>query len=223
MNLESEEEINEFRRKIIKWGKENFRSFPWRETKDPYKILVSEIMLHRTRAEQVVSVYETFLKRYPNVYSLSRANYCELEEILAPLGLRWRILNLKKAAKFIVENYAGKIPDRKDLLLRLPGVSGYIAGAVLCFAYGKPEPLLDTNTVRILGRVFDIEIKDSSRRSKKFQQLMEHIIDKKNPRIFNYALLDLGALICVKKHEPQCRKCPVRDHCRYYFKKVTIK
>lgn len=159
MNLESEEEINEFRRKIIKWGKENFRSFPWRETKDPYKILVSEIMLHRTRAEQVVSVYEIFLKRYPNVYSLSRANYCELEEILAPLGLRWRILNLKKAAKFIVENYAGKIPDRKDLLLRLPGVSGYIAGAVLCFAYGKPEPLLDTNTVRILGRVFDIEIK----------------------------------------------------------------
>ena len=213
-------ELAELRRKLIEWGRANFREFPWRNTRDPYKILISEVMLHRTRAEQVVPVYDKFLRKYPDVHKLASADISEVEEVLAPLGLRWRIQKLHQTARIITEKYAGRVPDEKDLLLKLPGISEYIASAVMCFAYGKPEPLLDTNTVRILGRMFDVDVRDSSRRSRKFQELMRLLIDRRNPREFNYALLDLAATLCIKRGRPRCSECPLGDYCKYRLKNI---
>lgn len=116
------------RKKLIEWGKRNFREFPWRFTTDPYRILVSEILLHRTRAEQVVPFYIKLIRRYPTVTSLARAKLSDLEALLHPLGLRWRIEKMLLMAREIVERYGGLVPDRKEDLLSLPGVSDYIAG-----------------------------------------------------------------------------------------------
>lgn len=205
------------RRRLIEWGRQNFRNFPWRFTTDPYFILISEILLHRTRAEQVVPFYLELIKRYPTVVTLANAKLSDLKMLLYPLGLRWRVEKMHLMAKEIVKRYSGKIPYEKKKLLALPGISQYIAGAVLCFAYGKPEPLLDTNTVRVIGRLFGLSVTDSSRRSKKFEKLMYAFLDKDNPREFNYALLDLAAIICLKKTLPRCSICPLKEFCKYFI------
>jgi len=205
------------RKRLIAWGQQNFRKFPWRLTTDPYHILVSEILLHRTRAEQVVPFYLELIRRYPTVTSLAKAKLSDLEELLYPLGLRWRVEKMHLMAREIAERYGGIVPDKREDLLSLPGVSHYIAGAVLCFAYGKPEPLLDTNTVRVTGRLFGIPVTDSSRRSKRFRELMREFLDEDNPREFNYALLDLAAIVCLKKSLPRCSVCPLKEFCRYFM------
>jgi len=214
LNL-NEKELITFRKKIIKWGKKNFREYPWRKTKDPYKILISEIMLHRTKADQVVPVYNRFLLKFPNIYDLARAEINEIEKIFKKLGLGWRIEKLSQTARIIVNQHCGVIPHDKKSLLELPGVGDYIASAVSCFAFSKPEPLLDTNTVRIVGRIFNLDITESSRRNKEYCELMKNLIDKKKPRRFNFALLDLGAILCLKRGEPRCLECPLKTFCSY--------
>lgn len=207
-------EISRFRHLLIKWGKENFRDFPWRKTRNPYNVLVAEILLHRTRADQVVPLYNEFLKKFPTIEALADASEDDVTELLHPLGLRWRAKLLHKIAKAIVRQYDGRIPSESAELELLPGVSHYIASAVRCFAFGYPEVLLDTNTVRILGRLFGKRVTDGSRRSRKFRELYKSIIDQKHPREFNYAMLDLGALLCTPS-SPKSDKCPVKDMCRY--------
>jgi A/G-specific adenine glycosylase len=203
------------RRSIIEWGNANFRDFPWRMTGDPYHILMSEVMLHRTQARQVVPVYEQFIQAYPDMRALSKATKEELKEMLYSLGLHWRIDLIYEMANELIDQYGGIIPRSKKDLLTLPGISEYIAGAVRCFAWNLPEPLLDTNTVRVTGRLFNLEIKDSSRRSHRFRELNAALIDPEQPRAYNYALLDLADQICMKKRPPECPVCPVRQYCAY--------
>ncbi len=211
--------VHEFRKRIIEWGKRNIIEYPWRKTRNPYRILIAEMLLHRTRSEQVVPLYMKFLERFPSIEHLSRADYEEVEKILRPAGLRWRIRQIYRMAQVIAERYGYRIPEDYDDLKSLPGVSDYIASAVRCFAFEYPEPILDTNTVRIAGRVFGLRISDSSRRSKKFRKIMEIVLDKENPKLFNYSLIDFGKLVC-RAREPLCRKCPVMHICEYAIKMI---
>lgn len=195
------------------WQKQHLRPFPWRLTENPYHILVAEVMLHRTQAVQVVPVFKRFIEHYPDVRTLARAGREELRRILFPLGLRWRNEMMKRMAEELMNRFRGTIPRDKDELISLPGVSEYIASAVRCFAWNLPEPLIDTNTVRITGRLYGLEIKDSSRRNRQYKELISNLVNPNKPKEYNYALLDLAEGICMKKRQPDCQVCPVSNFC----------
>ncbi len=211
----------DFAKNLLEWWKNNQRDFPWRRTRNPYKILVSEILLHRTRANQVTPLYIEFLERFPTMAALSRANVENVKRTLHSLGLSWRTELLHKMAIQIIKKHGSKIPSRREELEALPGVGHYIASAVRCFSYGYPEILLDTNTVRILSRIFGIEKTDSSRRSKQFREIYESLIDQEHPRNFNYAMIDLGALVC-RPRKPVCHTCPLAKFCMYRLSQKTF-
>ncbi|WP_299030010.1 hypothetical protein [uncultured Thermanaerothrix sp.] len=208
------DDLAEIRRLLLSWWERNQRSFPWRETRNPWHILLAEVLLHRTRADQVVPVYRIMVEKFPDPDALMRSPAGELESIVHPLGLRWRVPLLREMARQIVQRYGGKIPEEKEALRSLAGVSDYIAGAVRCFASGLPEPLLDTNTVRVLGRIRGWPISDGSRRSRHFHRLMQEFVDCADPRSAVLALLDLAALVC-RPRNPECGKCPLRDLCQF--------
>jgi len=205
-------ERSDLAKNLLEWWRKNKRIFPWRETRNIYQILVGEILLHRTKANQVVPVYDRFLNKFPTIVELANASFVEVRETVCSLGLLWRTKALHEMAQKIVANYEGKIPFEREKLESLPGISHYIASAVRCFGFGYSEILLDTNTVRIVGRVFGVKVSDSSRRSRTFQRFYESILDKKSPRAFNYSMLDLGALVCLPS-EPLCNVCPISQDC----------
>ncbi len=216
MFVESDDHIVDagaFQRAVIEWGRDHFRPFSWRLTKDPYCILMAEAMLHRTQALQVAPVYERFIQSYPDLFTLAKATKKDLHNALYSLGLRWRIDLIYKMVTELMERFGGQIPGEKADLLSLPGVSDYVASATRCFAWNFPEPLVDTNTVRIAGRLFGLESKDSSRRNRRFRELIAALVEPDNPRAYNYALLDLADQICIKKGQPECQVCPVKQCC----------
>lgn len=202
------DKIRLFRETLLEWARNNLINYPWRKKRNPYRVLIAEILLHRTRAEQIIAPYTSLLAECPDMYSLARTDIRKLHDLLGSLGLRWRVDLLHAMAQDIVGKLDGNIPEDKESLMKLPGVSHYIASAVRCFAYGYPDPILDTNTLRVVGRVFGVAITDSSRRSKKMMEFMETIIDKEEPDLFNYGLLDFGKMICMKR-KPACEKCPM--------------
>lgn len=208
-------DANQIRKALISWGRDNFRAFSWRTTRDPYRILLSEIMLHRTQATQVVPVYEQFVQTYPDFPSMAQASKSELHNVLYSLGLRWRIDMVYEMGREIMSHFDGKIPVTKEDLISLSGVSEYVAGAVRVFSWNLPEALADTNTIRIIGRLFGLKIKDSSRRNRQFRNLLSALLDLENPRHYNYALLDLADKVCMKKQEPACEQCPLKSWCLY--------
>ena len=211
--LDHESTLGQFRKNLLTWGKLNFQPLPWRLTHDPYAILMAEIMLHRTQVKQVVPIYIEFLKKYPDITLIHDASEDSVKESLASLGLHWRISLIKEMSDEICNRFKTMIPHEKDLLMSLPGINDYIASALRCFAWNYPDPIIDTNTVRIVGRLFGLETKDSSRRNQGIRILISKLIDPKDPANFNYALLDLAHLVCHKKVEPECAICPVRPYC----------
>lgn len=209
------EELTALQQALLTWGRLHFRSFPWRGTDNPYHILLAEVFLHRTQVHQAERVYRQVIEQYPRPIDLLSAPRQEVLSHLYSLGLRWRIDLLLDMVQEIQEKYHGEVPRERTALLSLPGVSAYIAGAVRCFAWNEPEVLLDTNTVRITGRLLGWEVKDSSRRSRRFRQALETLLDRENPRAFNYALLDLAHLVCLKKQQPRCAECPLKHYCAF--------
>jgi A/G-specific adenine glycosylase len=209
------DKLRSFQKDLAIWGNQNFRSFPWRLNNDPYAILMAELMLHRTQVAQVVPVFQRFIGQYPTISALITAEMEGVRTILSPLGLSWRIELIVEMVKRIEGEFASQIPGEKKDLLSLPGVSEYIAGAVRCFAWNFPEPLIDTNTTRIAGRLFGLQTKDSSRRNSMFRGLISSILDVQEPRRHNYALLDLAHLVCLKKNAPLCDQCPVVKYCHF--------
>lgn len=214
--------LQDFREKLLAWGKNNFREFPWRYTSDPYHILMAEVMLHRTNALQVLPVYERFLKLYPDLAALFRATEEELYEVFYSLGLRWRVKLIYEMVIELMDRFDGRIPSEKEDLLSLPGVSCYIASAVCCFAWKQPQAIIDTNTVRIVSRVFGLTIKDSLRRNRRFKDLLNALVEPSQPEAYNYSLLDLANKICFKVQQPNCFGCPVLDHCQYGMTKSEV-
>lgn len=140
-----------FQQQLLAWGLRHGRAFPWRSTSDPYRLLIAEMMLRRTQARQVAPVYEDFVRQYPTSQVLASAAEAEVERLLRPLGLPWRIPAFRQMAQRIVTEYGGNVPHDRAALLSLPGVGEYVADAVRCFAYNEPVALLDTNTVRVAG------------------------------------------------------------------------
>ncbi len=197
------------------WILSGQRDFPWRETNDPFKVLIAEILLHRTKAEQIVPLYQPFLNQYPDVHSIAKSSPDELAKLLRSAGLHWRWKLLHSMAVNIEVKFNGQIPRSFEELTSLPGVSHYIASAVRCFAFGYPDVLLDTNTVRVAGRLLQLPITDSSRRSKLFREVLENFIDSKHPREFNFAVIDFAALIC-KSTTPLHQECCINRYCSYY-------
>ncbi|MHB8119102.1 MAG: HhH-GPD family protein [Methanothrix sp.] len=176
---------------------------------------MAELMLHRTQAKQVIPIYEKFIKLYPNINSLAHASKADLNELLHPLGLFWRVKLVYALGVDLIIRFNGQVPKQKEYLLLLPGISDYIAGAVRCFAWNLPEPIIDTNIIRIIGRIFGLKITDSSRRNSQMINLIKKLVDPVSPRTYNYALLDLASEVCLKRRPPLCSECPIREHCAY--------
>jgi A/G-specific adenine glycosylase len=214
-------QVTFIRHKLRGWWLTNRRRFDWRETRDPYRILIAELMLHRTRAAQVLPVYRRFIQLYPSFRKASAARPDQIETMLAPLGLRWRSTLVQELITVIRTRMHGKVPQSREELQSLPGVSNYIAGAVLCFSRNEPELLLDTNIVRVVGRLTGTPVTDGSRRSGRFRDLLRPLIPEESPREFYFALIDLGALLCKPKN-PECRICPLNVGCNYWVDASAI-
>ena len=172
-------------------------------------------MLHRTRADQVEPVYEFFIKKYPDFKSIANSDQEDIIKDLYTLGLNWRSSQLYKMAKEIQEKYDGIIPKDLDKLIQLPGVGPYISSAIMCFVHDENIAVLDTNIVRVIGRIFGMKIRDSSRKSKEFKLIMTDLISHGEPRKFTLSLIDFAALIC-KSSKPRCDICLLRDICTHY-------
>ena len=165
----NDDRAKRFRLAINAWGRRNVRSFPWRTTSNPYHLLLAEMMLRRTNAKQVSPVFVETIRRFPDVDSLSRASAKHLREVLRPLGLAWRAENIRRMAKVLSAEFNLRIPKTYDELRQLPGVGDYVASAVCSFAYNKPLPIIDSNTVRVVGRYFGFRTNPDSRRSRRLR------------------------------------------------------
>ena len=211
----SEVPIEQLHTDLLHWWNTNSRNFPWRDTRNPFHILISEIMLRRTRAEQVVPVYVEFVSKYPDPQSLKNADAKEIETLLYSLGLAWRVPAFQQIANHLCQKFDGRVPTQYSDLLSLPGVGDYVASAVCCFAFDQPIMIVDTNTVRVIGRIYGTKTHAESRRDKRVRELVKTTLNSKNPRKHNYALLDLAAKVCLP-HKPQCNKCPLSNYCAYH-------
>jgi A/G-specific adenine glycosylase len=211
-------EINAFRELILEWHKTKNRNyFFWRRTRNPYHILIAETMLQKTTANQVQSLIKTFLSKFPSIEDLANASVEDIEAVITPLGMEHkRAVNYKKMAEIIKKKYGGNVPSSEEELLSLPGVGRYIANSVLCFAFGKDVPILDTNVLRVLERVFGVKSdKARARTDKRMWNIVKVIIPPGMARQINLALLDFGALVCTAK-KPKHFLCPVSHICNYY-------
>lgn len=213
--LPSVEDIRLFRGKVIRWFNKNKRNYPWRETRDPFKVLIAEMMLRRTKADQVKAVYDRLFAEYPDVETMAKAGNKELEQILYPLGLKWRTPAFGLVAREVKEKYQCKIPEAREELTTLPGVGEYVAGAVLSIAYGKEEWIVDSNIVRLFRRYFGIKTSKEGRRDKHVVEIAKAYVSGKDPRKANLALLDFAALVCLPG-DPGCIQCPVSAACHYH-------
>jgi len=211
------EDIRLFRSKIISWFNENKRTYPWRETHDPFKVLIAEMMLRRTKADQVKAVYDRLFTKYPDVETMAKAENEELEQILYPLGLKWRTPAFGLVAREVQAKYQCKIPEAREELTTLPGVGEYVAGAVLSVAYGQKEWIVDSNIVRLFKRYFGIKTSKEGRRDKHVIELAKAYVSGKDPRKANLALLDFAALICLPRN-PKCTLCPLSGTCHHKSK-----
>lgn len=214
-----QEKVESFVRALLTWAKNNTRDFPWRRTKDAYRILVAEIMLQRTRAEQVVPVYERFVEKYPDPHSLSKAPVSELRSEILSLGLEKRAHGLKKLAEQLVEEYMGEIPNSRDKLVKLHWIGNYIANAILCHSFGVDVPTVDANFARVLVRVFSLKSKHPAQKDKRIWAFAQSLMPlvKGSARVLNLAILDLASKICTPK-KPSCRICPLESVCDYAAK-----
>jgi A/G-specific adenine glycosylase len=205
-----------FQERLLTWYAANKRDLPWRNTSDPYSILVSEIMLQQTQVDRVIPKYEEFLQKYPTLDALANAPVEEVRQTWYPLGYNIRPLRLHSIAREAVEKYGGRIPDDPDALQSLKGIGRYTVGAVLSFAFGHEAPILDTNVRRLLHRVF-IGEGDAKRYSvqKDLWELSEALIPSGKGYEFNQALMDFGATVCTAR-KPVCLVCPLNDVCKAF-------
>lgn len=203
----------ELGRRIAKWYEKNMRDLPWRATKDPYRVLVSEIMLQQTRAETVKNRYPQFMERFPAAQDLALAGEDEVLKQWEGLGYYRRARNLHAAARYIVQNCGGIVPRTKEELLKVPGVGPYTAGAVLAIAYGLPEIAVDANAIRVMARVLKLagSVQSAEGRSRIYEEMYAWLPEEA-PGAFAQGMMDLGATVC-RAAAPLCSECPIADAC----------
>ena len=213
--MTKEERLRAMAAPLLAWYDENKRDLPWRgDHPDPYQVWVSEIMLQQTRVAAVMPYYRAWMEELPTVEALAAADEERLMKLWQGLGYYSRARNLQRAARMIMENFGGRFPESRSDLLSLPGVGEYTAGAVASIAFGRQVPAVDGNVLRVAARVADIreDIMDTKVRAS-FQALMEAAMPADRPGIFNQALMDLGAMVCVPKAAPECGRCPLAELC----------
>ncbi|HET9922883.1 MAG TPA: A/G-specific adenine glycosylase, partial [Methylomirabilota bacterium] len=199
-----------FRRRLLAWYGRHRRDLPWRRTDDPYRILVSEIMLQQTQVERVVPKYHEFLARYPTLEALAGSAPEEVKRLWYPLGYNIRPLNLHRIAREAVASYGGRLPDDGAVLRGMRGIGRYTAGALLCFAYGRAVPIVDTNVRRVLGRVFLGPRRLGRLRGQKaIWDLAGALVPPRQAYDYNQALMDFGATWCTAR-TPRCPPCPMK-------------
>ncbi len=201
-------EAEKLQRILIEWFYEHGRDFPWRDEKalDPYKVLVTEILLQKTRADAVAVIWHDFFKAFPTVKALAESTEDHVLKVIQRLGLAFRAKRLIKISNQIIKEFNGAVPSSFDELLRLHGIGPYVASAVLCFAYGKPQPIVDVNVMRMMNR-FKGFIDEKS-----IREYISKVIPQDHPREFNWALLDIAATICGPD-KPNCFACPLDSTC----------
>ena len=209
-----------FQKRLLKWYSEFGRDLPWRRTADPYKILVSEIMLQQTQVDRVIPKFHEFLAKYPNIHALSQASPEEVRKTWYPLGYNVRPYRLREIACESVERYGGTIPRNERDLLSMKGIGRYTAGAIRSFAFNQDAPILDTNVMRVLFRVFWGE-GDPKKNKNQLWIMSKQLIPRGRGYDFNQALMDFGAMVCSAR-KPTCLICPMRNICRVYISQGTI-
>lgn len=208
---------NDFASVLLAWYDREARTLPWRTTPTPYGVWVSEIMLQQTQVTTVIGYFERFMKRLPDIQSLAEVSEEELFKLWEGLGYYSRARNLQRAARLIVENYDGLLPNNENELRKLPGIGDYTAGAIASIAFQKPTAAVDGNVLRIFARLYkdDHDIGDTKNK-KHFHALVMQVLPPKRAGDFNQALMDLGALICTPKAVPKCCDCPLKSFCMAY-------
>lgn len=204
---------------ILDWYRNNKRDLPWRRTRDPYKIWVSEVMLQQTTVKAVLQYYKKWLKQYPSVQSLAEAEQEDVLKAWQGLGYYGRVRNLHKTAKIIVNDFNARIPNSPEDLKKLPGFGPYTIGAVLSIAYDIRNPIVDANIRRIFMRLLAVRGKAVQGMDRHILPTIDRLVPQRYPGDFNQGLMELGALIC-RSREPLCNQCPVKGHCKAFEKGI---
>jgi A/G-specific adenine glycosylase len=203
-----------FHRPLVAWFKKNGRDLPWRHARNPYAVLVSEIMLQQTQVVTVVDFFTRWMARFPDFAALAAASEADVLQVWQGLGYYSRARNLHRAAKIIVAEHGGKMPRELDAIRALPGIGRYTAGAVATFAFDQSTPIIDANIARVLARIFDIRTPvDTAVGQAALWQIAEDLQPQKKAGMFNEALMELGALVCQPR-QPKCDICAVKKFCR---------
>jgi A/G-specific adenine glycosylase len=211
IGLTSRENIQ---KNLLQWFKKNKRDLPWRKTRDPYAIWVSEIMLQQTQVATVIPYYQKFLKSFPTIRHLAKVDLSKVLKIWEGLGYYSRARNLLRASQIVLDQFHGKIPDTLEDLLSFPGVGRSTAGSILSFAFCKDAPILDGNAKRVLSRLFAVSGSPGERKTEQLLwKISESLIPKGFSNPFNQALMDLGAMLCTAR-DPQCPRCPLHHLCK---------
>ncbi|GAC1650621.1 MAG: A/G-specific adenine glycosylase [Ktedonobacteraceae bacterium] len=201
---------------LLQWYAAEKRDLPWRETSDPYAILVSEIMLQQTQVDRVLPKYLQFLTAFPTLEKLAAASTADVIAVWVPLGYNMRAVRLQSIARQVITEYHGRIPDTIEELLKLKGVGRYTAGAIVCFAYHKQVATVDTNIRRVLHRIcFGLEYPEPKLNDVQMLAHAERILPAGEAYSWNQALMDLGATTCTSNN-PRCEQCPLQKTCQAY-------
>jgi A/G-specific adenine glycosylase len=202
-----------FRRELFRWFARHGRELPWRRTRDPYAILVSEFMLQQTQVATVIPYYNEWMRRFPDFAALAATSEHEVLHAWQGLGYYARARNLRATARTVVAKHEGRFPESLDVIRDLPGVGRYTANAVMTFAFNKSAPIVEANIARLLARLFNLQIPiDTSLGRETLWQRAAELLPTRGARLHNSALMDLGALVCGSR--PNCGICPVRNFCR---------
>jgi A/G-specific adenine glycosylase len=207
-----QDRLGRIRNGLLEWFEENARDLPWRRTRDPYAILVSEVMLQQTQVDRVLPYYTRFLDRFPTVEDLAAASTADVIRIWSGLGYNRRAVNLQRAARAVVDELGGSFPDDPAALKKLPGIGAYTAGAIAAFAHERDVAFLDTNMRRVISRV--IFGSESARESDAIE-VANTLLPPGHGWTWNQALIEFGALQCTARR-PACIICPLRDECAAY-------
>ncbi|MBM3185647.1 MAG: A/G-specific adenine glycosylase [Bacteroidetes bacterium] len=205
--------MKQFQTSLVRWYEEKKRKLPWRETKDPYLIWLSEIILQQTRVDQGLNYYLKFKATFPSIQDLAKADEMEVLNLWKGLGYYSRARNLHATAKLIMDNYHGQFPSSYEEIIKLKGIGSYTAAAISSFAYGEAKAVLDGNVFRVLSRIFNLNTPiDSALGKKEFQELANELLDIENPAQHNQAIMEFGAIQCVPLN-PKCHQCPLDFMC----------
>ena len=205
-----------FRRRLLAWYRRNARDLPWRRTRDPYHILVSEVMLQQTQVDRVLPKYQQWLEKYPTLQALASAPEQDVTELWRPLGYNIRPRRLHAIARESVARYGGELPGNEETLRSFKGIGAYTAGAVLSFAFGQRAAILDTNVARVLFRVFVGRGNPKAHATRRhLWALSRTLLPARHVFDFNQALMDFGATLCTAR-KPKCEACPMRPGCAAY-------